>query len=404
MSFMNIEVAERIKNSHVLIVDDAEFNRAIIEEILQATGVKNITSLDSAAACLNHIDTHRTDIIILDLMMPGMDGFSCIQKIRENSKHCDTPIIVQTAMGNPEERLRAFQIGANDLLTKPINPYELISRFKQHMSYQHVLSDLRNYQERVQEELGLARAMQQSMLPEKNVLEALAGSHKLIAGSVSQSSSELGGDLWGIAPISRSKIAVWMFDVAGHGVAAAINAVRVHTLFEAAQLQIYSPGKLLGLLNEQLCDHFSPGEFSTFFVGVIDCEENMLRYSVAACTESLVHHRESETVTCLAREGFPLGIKTDATYEDEAIAFHAGDTLLLYSDALTETTLPDSNEFIELEDVQNILKKHLRSSSAPISQLQQRTIYEMMHKIGANDETSLDDDLTVVLLTRDLEN
>ena len=203
MNFTDIEISERMQNSPVLIVDDAEFNRTIIIEILNTIGIKHITAVGSGKECLEALKTLTPGIIILDLMMPEMDGFECIKRIRAQEHLADVPIIVQTAMGDADERLRAFHDGANDLLMKPINPYELVARIKMHSGYQHVLTDLKVYQERVRKELELAREMQNGMLPTQEEHEQLHDSHQLAVSSVSKSSSEVGGDLWGMKVLNE---------------------------------------------------------------------------------------------------------------------------------------------------------------------------------------------------------
>ena len=400
MNFTDIQLTDRMKSTPVLVVDDAEFNRTIIIEILTTIGIKNIISVGSGKECLEALNNVTPGIIILDLMMPEMDGFECIQHIRKRPQLQDIPIIVQTAMGDADERLRAFHDGANDLLTKPINPFEMVSRFKLHLGYQHVLNDLRNYQRRVKEELSVAREMQMSMLPKEEQQDAMLNSHKLVISSVSKSSSEVGGDLWNFTPLSDTQVAVHIYDISGHGVAAAINAVRVNILLDPAKLSSMPPGDVLHELNLQLCDEFSPSEFATFFLGLIDLEKNTLQYAVSACTESLVLNRDTEEVLRLERAGVPLGVSKQAEYETYSVPFNPGDSLMLYSDALTETERTEDGSYLPIEDVEEMFKRHMRSRSAPPKQLQERAIYETMSRIGADEERPLDDDLTIALITR----
>jgi sigma-B regulation protein RsbU (phosphoserine phosphatase) len=401
MSFTEIPLSERIKNSPVLVVDDAEFNRVIMIEMLSSIGMKHIISVGSGRECLDTLRTITPGIIFIDLMMPEMDGFACIRHIRNDLNMKNIPIIVQTAMGNADERLQVFQHGANDLLIKPINPYEMVSRLKLHMEYHHMLNDMRSYQERVAEELLIAREMQTCMLPKQTDTHALAESHGLIVNSISESSSEVGGDLWGITPLNETKVAVHIFDVAGHGVASAINAVRVHTLFRPERLLDSAPHDVLTELNHALYDQFSPSEFVTFFLGMIDLETNRLQYSVAACTESLILDRKNDKVAHLERAAIPLGVTKSAEYHTYSEPFHVGDTLLLYSDALTETSTTDiREEFLELDEIAATFKRHMRSLAAPAAQLQQRTLYELSKRIGLDNKTP-DDDLTIALITRE---
>ena len=401
MSFQDVELTQRMRDSRVLVVDDAEFNRAIIEEILAAASVSNVKGAASGKQALDMLAEFTPDIIILDLMMPEMDGFECLEHIRKTPGHETTPVIIQTAMGNADERLQAFQRGANDLITKPLNPYEFISRFKLHLGYRYALADLQEYHMRVNEELSIARDMQMDMLPSLVCLEAYKESHNLQISSVSRPSSELGGDVWGIQPIDDHRVAIFIFDISGHGVSAAINAVRLHTLMNLQKLTDMPVNELLGELNNKVHGMFDTGSFATCFMGVIDTKDNILHYSVAASTESLLLHRQDDETETLQAAGLPLGAAKDAAFDSHACIFEKGDTLLLYSDALIESKIANTGKFLEQRELAEIFKRHARSSTSTPEQAHQRIIFETLEKIGVTDHQALDDDLTLVLFTRE---
>ena len=177
--------------------------------------------------------------------------------------------------------------------------------------------------------------------------------------------------------------------------------MRVHILFQPEDLQTSPPSTVLEKLNAQLFEQFAANEFATFFIGVIDLDKNTLDYAVAASTESLVLNREADEVRHLEQAGLPAGATANATYETHSVAFNEGDTLMIYSDALIETTTKDSGTFLPISEVTDVFKRHMRSRSAPAKQLQERALYETLGRIGANeDDVPLNDDLPLALLTR----
>lgn len=399
MNFTDIELPQRLLKSRILVVDDTEFNRVIIEEVLAAAGFTQIAMAGNGIEALASCSASMPDIIILDLMMPEMDGFEFCTEFRKNPATSSIPIIVQTAMSSVDERLKIFQHGANDLVLKPINPLELISRIKLHLTSEYALKDLARFHARVNEELALASEMQMALLPTAEHQAALAASHGLTVNSFSQPSSELGGDLWGIEPISPHQVAVYMFDIAGHGVNAAINAFRIHSLLHLKSLRTHSPAEYLSILNNRLCDLFHPGQFATFMLGVINTQTNSMDFAMAASTSPLLMQHNARPMW-LDAEGFPVGILRDAHFSEQSVKFSSGDTLLLYSDALTESPQTQNAEFLENAAIETIMQKHLKSTAAPVHQLQQRALAETLGLLGVDAGTALRDDLTIALITR----
>lgn len=116
----------------ILVVDDTPFNIKIVTTILQEVGY-NIYSTTSGSKALEMVKNTRFNLILLDVMMPEMDGYEVIRKLKHDGNTKDIPIIFLTARDDSESVIRAFEEGAYDYLTKPFNPQELISRVKTHI-------------------------------------------------------------------------------------------------------------------------------------------------------------------------------------------------------------------------------------------------------------------------------
>ena len=402
MPHRQIVVSDAVRAARVLIVDDTEFNRVIIHDILLSAGFHNIQAVASGDEALAACKKFAPDVFILDLMMPDMDGFELCRRIRALPVFSETPIIIQTAMSEADQQLQVFQLGANDLMTKPINPVELVSRVKLHLEHYFANKALVHSQERLNEELRLAREMQMGLFPSDDTLKNLTDSHALVVNHFVQPSSEIGGDLWGISPIDDHRVAVYMFDIAGHGVGAAINAFRIHSLLNLHTLRVNSPALFLDKLNKRLCNLFQPGQYATIFLGVLDTTTNVLTFAAAASPQPLIMQRDGKSIW-LNNEGYPLGVISTADFPEQAVKLFPGETLFLYSDALIESPCAETNNFLSELEIELALRNDLKDMQGDATRLAQKQIHfmlEMMRKLGVRTGTTLRDDLTMTLITR----
>ena len=110
--------------AHILVVDDDDRIRALLKRFLQGRGFR-VSTAPNAAKALSTLNSLSFDLLILDVMMPGMNGFELTAAIR---KHAETPIILLTARGDAEDRIKGLSLGADDYLPKPFEPEELALR------------------------------------------------------------------------------------------------------------------------------------------------------------------------------------------------------------------------------------------------------------------------------------
>jgi sigma-B regulation protein RsbU (phosphoserine phosphatase) len=307
----------------------------IASSILRHQGVHQLFFAENGAEALCAVMEHTPDLILLDLLMPELDGYACCRAIRQQPAFAETPIIVQTGIEDTQGLADAYAAGASDFVRKPIHANELIARTQVHLERLALLRLLNSQQRQLQQELQAARAMQEMMLPEIETQHQLAEKFGLDVAVHHQPCQSLSGDLWSMQAISPHELAFYQVDFSGHGMLAAMNGFRFHALTQARLAPMADPGTYLTALNAELYRLLPRHCFATMFYGVIDTEHNVLRYATAAHTTPLIIRRES-VIEPVSGRGFPLSAVRNAAYKTCAVPFSAGDQLLLYSDALIE--------------------------------------------------------------------
>lgn len=333
---------DELADCKILIVDDVAVLRTLIKTCLQKAGYQNLHMADSGDAALAMLDDLKPDLIILDIVMPGTDGFEVCRRIRNSEKHAQIPILIQTGMEATQERAEVFEVGANDLISKPINVYELVARVKLQLQNLILQRKEKAYQARMEAELSSARVIQESLLPSKSCIREVENASGLVIQNHWKASSELGGDLWGLQQIDDNRVGFFMIDFSGHGVVSALNTFRLHTLINESNLDWGNPKDCVHAVNAHLVKVLSPEQFATLFWAVIDLSNDTLTYSAAAAPPVLISSKgEGEAIRFLDTAGLPVGIVTSYEYDNKVVDFPKDSFVLVYSDALIES--PDVN-------------------------------------------------------------
>ncbi|PTW55062.1 sigma-B regulation protein RsbU (phosphoserine phosphatase) [Breoghania corrubedonensis] len=381
-----------LKNSRILIVDDTLTVRAVIAGYLRNYGYVNLREACDGAEGLDIAHEWAPDLIITDLMMPRIDGFELCHRLHSSPETANVPILVQTALNKSEERSAVFSAGAADLISKPIDPQELLGRVRTHLEKRRLIARLSDFQRRMENELALARTMQESILPEDDELAAISARYGVTLASHYEASIGLGGDLWGLSPIDDDRLAVFSADFSGHGVGAALNTFRLHSFIVGGAVKAGSPAEWLSQLNVFFYDLLPAGQFATVFCAFIDFARNTFDYASAGAPPPLLNSPDTAgSFQSLDSAGYPIGLLSGARYENATCAFPPGSTLFLYSDALIETPEPPNAVFTT-----HSLCEFLQSMSAGATpQEQKEKVLNHLRKTGMEKP---EDDLTIVIL------
>ncbi|CAK0759343.1 phosphoserine phosphatase RsbU/P [Azospirillaceae bacterium] len=322
----------------ILVVDDIETNRLLIGAILAEAGYKNLKFANDGVHALEQIRVESPDIVVLDVMMPRMNGFDVCKALRADSDFVDLPILIQTALSGVSDRNMAFEVGATDLITKPIDRTEFLARVRIHLENRLLIRDLQLYRSRLEGELAMARDIYEHLLPSTAAVASLERALNVTIRSHMLQSSEMGGDIWGAHITKNGCLGVYVLDMAGRGVSAALNACRLHTLVhELIGVGDDDPAGFLTALNQRAGELLALGDQATMIYGVIDVEAQNFTYAAAAASAPLVLPPNSRASFVGDASGAPLGVTSDTRYESRRLPYPKGSVLVLYSNAVLDT-------------------------------------------------------------------
>ena len=357
-------LTDAIYECRILIVEDSATSRDNISEVLSNAGYTNLDFACDGVEAIAKVSTMKPDLMILDIVMPRLDGYKVCTWIRAKPDLQAMPILVQTSLNKPEQRVGVFECGATDMVSKPINDAELLARVKIHLENKMLLGGLQSFHERVESELAMARDMQSAILPTPEFTHRIEENYNIKINSHFEPSSELGGDFWGITDLGSGKVAVFMVDFSGHGVTAALNTFRLHTLIQGHLQNLQNPAAYLASLNAKVCPLLPTAQYATMLYGVIDTAQDVFTYATAASPSPIFGNDKAPAITTGDGTGFFLGSFPKSEYENREVPFPEGSFLIIHSDALTEAPCRGAELGIEVEGLVKLLEGELAKGNS----------------------------------------
>jgi sigma-B regulation protein RsbU (phosphoserine phosphatase) len=378
----------------ILVVDDTDFNRTLITAMLRQAGFRRIQHAVDGIDALQKIADELPDLVILDIVMPGLDGFEVCRRLRADPQFADLPVLVQTALSNTEDRNKAFQLGTTDLITKPIDRNELLARVRIHLENRVLIQDLQLYRARLESELGMAREMYNHLLPASSLFDQISRDSGVRIRHHTAVSSELGGDLWGIIPLPERRFGLYLLDMTGTGVSAALNAFRMHTVLHELVSLAGDPSRFLREVNARAVDLFESDERASVTYGVIDPTAGTFTYTIAASGRPILLQSGHMTAELGESDGASVGECASSTFPAHVLPFGPGARLLLYNNAVA-AALPVEHISSAAEALAELAAPALRSPT--LTEACSRVTSALSRVVGDRPR----EDMTLVFLAKD---
>ncbi|MBW4439742.1 MAG: SpoIIE family protein phosphatase [Plectolyngbya sp. WJT66-NPBG17] len=367
----------------VLIIEDDQLVRKLLKKLLQPQGFEVVEAATGEEG-LALIAAVRPALILCDWSLPGIDGISLCRALKATPEWSDIYFIFLTAHSIPEHHVRALDNGADDFLSKSIEIKELSARlraglrvYRAFQEQRRLAQELKLQQEQLESEIAEAAEYVRSLLPAPM-------DERVIARSQFLPSRQLGGDCFDYHWLDSDFLAMYLLDVSGHGLGAALVSVSIQNILRAQILpgiNFYQPGLVLTALNEtfaseQEIDWFSetpPDRYFTIWYGVYNYSKQLLMYASAGHPPAVVLSGSSPNhqIHRLRTPGTPIGMFPDAKYKTQFFKVEQESTLYLFSDGIYEVQQADG-EVWNLDGFVDLVDRHHHSgqldSSARIIQ------------------------------------
>jgi sigma-B regulation protein RsbU (phosphoserine phosphatase) len=315
----------------VLVVDDVKANVEMLVEALRGD-FKLSVALDGETA-LRAVERNPPDLLLLDIVMPGMDGYEVCRRLRADPRTRELPIMFLSSLEDVQDKARGFELGANDYLTKPFEILEVKARVRSLLKAKAYADAIRAAQER---DLAIAREIQMGILPADLVspTRGLA----LDVHAVIEPARHVGGDLFEVLRVSDDRLVVAVGDVCGKGIPAALFMAVAVTLLRTLAREVEGPHAILRRLNDELAAQNPRGMFVT--MTCLEIRGAKVTGANAGHDVSLRVDAAGQTQPVFPSSGTVLGLFPDHDYTSATLELGVGDSLVLSTDGVSEAENP----------------------------------------------------------------
>jgi sigma-B regulation protein RsbU (phosphoserine phosphatase) len=322
----------------ILIVDDTPINIGVISGALKDSfATKVATSGEKALAIASGKD--KPDLILLDIMMPEMDGYEVCRRLKADPDTRDIPVIFLTSQTEAEDETKGFEVGAVDYIHKPFSAAVVKARVRTHLMLREAHAQIARQLIEINTELEMARQIQLSILPSST--PKITGMD-IVARYIPMTS--VAGDYYDFIVVDERHVGILIADVSGHGLPAALIASMLQVALTAQARHVSEPGKVLAGLNQALCGKFQHNFVTAAYV-YVDLEKNIMKYGGAGHPPLLLWRKSTGSASQLLENGLVMGQFEEATYDSLQVPIEAGDRFVLYTDGILETSNPAQEEF-----------------------------------------------------------
>ena len=407
------EIEQAARPLAALIVDDSPSQRRMLTLLLNKWKIEAVEAEDGEQA-LSIAKSRHFDFIISDWLMPRMSGPELCRQVRKLRETQYVYFILLTSKTEKKEVATGLDSGADDFLTKPLDPDELQARLRAGHRLLAMRADLMDKNKRVSEaferlntlyesvdrDLRAAAQLQKSLIPEK---QTRCG--PIDIGIAYVPCGHVGGDLLGYFRISDDRIAAYSIDVSGHGVSSALLTARLSNFFSSEHLRENiavrrlpdgsyhprDPAIIAQDLNERMQDEADSDQYFTMVFADINISNGFVRFCQAGHPNPAVIRATGE-IEFVGDGGPPIGLISGAEYETSVLYLDDGDRMMMFSDGITECEDP-SGALLDEDGLAVLLSRHWGMAEHEVLE---HVLSEMAEFSGKPDFT---DDVSALMLT-----
>jgi len=325
----------------ILVIDDTRLNRAIVRKTLDRMNIA-VTEAADGQEGLDILARRRFDLILVDIIMPNLDGFGFLERFKDHVRDEFIPVILMTGSDDLNSKIKGLSIGADDFLLKPLNEKELVARINSLLKLKRAHDELFAKNLQIKKELEIAKKVQQFIIP-KSFAQI---SYPTISGRYLPI-EDIGGDYFDCYTLPDGSVGMLIADVTGHGIPAALVMSMSKMIFSIYAANIGSTSELLAAVNREMKGLLLDNQYITAFYVIYHPAANTISFTNAGHTRALYYRKSKNAVLLLDTDGLFVGIADDANYGEKALRVEPGDRLFLYTDGISEVRNAENEEFGE---------------------------------------------------------
>ena len=345
----------------ILIVDDNPMNVTVVQEMLKRAGYRNVHAASSGMELFelvgltptgeepeeHVINDHGFDLILLDMMMPKIDGIAACRAMQNSERLRDIPIIMVTAIGDSKKLAEALDAGASDYVTKPINKIELLARIRVALRLKEEKDWHNERDRRLHEELLLAKEVQSAVLPQP------VSELGIEIGSIFSPSEELAGDLYAWHRIDDHRYGVAVVDAMGHGISSSLVCMFIASVLKDAMIKLVDPKRVVHELNRramqlQFTDQLIQYYYTAIYL-VVDLEKGIVEYVNAGHPPGVLLRSNGEAPVLLEGGCSAIGLFENIEIHKQTVPIAKGERIVMVTDGILEMVdAPDEDKLDRL--------------------------------------------------------
>jgi sigma-B regulation protein RsbU (phosphoserine phosphatase) len=371
----------------ILIVDDTPTNIGVISGALRDS-YKTKVATNGAKALAIAAEEEKPDLILLDVMMPEMDGYEVCRRLKADPTTSEIPIIFLTGQTSAEDETQGFDVGAVDYVHKPFSSAVVKARVRSHILLREARAQLAKQLLDINAEFEMARQIQLSILP-----HALPNLEGLEIAARYLPMTSVAGDFYDFIAIDDKHLGILIADVSGHGLPSALIASMLQVALTAQGANASEPAKVLSGLNHALCGKFTYNFVTAAYV-YLDLKDNFMRYAGAGHPPLLLCRSSSGKAAKVLENGLVLGMFPGATYETLELPLEPGDRIVLCTDGIPEAP----NRVQEQYGTDRLMRFMENNTSLRADQFADTFLHELSLWSEQSSEQGQQDDITLLVI------